>query len=93
MTEHFDYFDPCKHDAADACPHCNGLGKRLWQPRDGGGMRPAGPYRCPDCYGTGFRTAKPIWQCEFCGRFYSERTAKDHRQCLHEYERSINPNG
>jgi hypothetical protein len=30
---------------------------------------------------------KPTWQCEFCGRFYSERTAKDHAHCVQEYDR------
>lgn len=30
---------------------------------------------------------RPIWQCEFCGRFYSERTAKDHGYCIQEYDR------
>lgn len=30
---------------------------------------------------------KPTWQCEFCGRFYSERTAKDHAYCVQAYDR------
>jgi hypothetical protein len=30
---------------------------------------------------------RPTWQCEFCGRFYSERTAKDHSHCIQEYDR------
>jgi hypothetical protein len=30
---------------------------------------------------------KPTWQCEFCGRFYSERTAKAHAYCIQEYDR------
>ena len=30
---------------------------------------------------------KPTWQCESCGKFYSERTAKDHAACLREEDR------
>jgi hypothetical protein len=30
---------------------------------------------------------RPTWQCEFCGRFYSERTAKDHGYCIQEEDR------
>lgn len=29
----------------------------------------------------------PTWRCEFCGRFYSERTAKDHAYCVQEEDR------
>jgi hypothetical protein len=57
----------------------------------------------PDCYCAanvlGFSCAasagelcqqppvKPTWQCEFCGRFYSERTAKDHGYCIQAEDR------
>ena len=41
-------------DLRSPCPHCRGLGKRLWEPRGGPGMHPAGPFRCPDCDGTGY---------------------------------------
>jgi hypothetical protein len=38
---------------------------------------------CADC-----RPApSPTWQCEFCGRFYSERTAKDHAYCIQAEDR------
>jgi hypothetical protein len=30
---------------------------------------------------------RPTWQCEFCGRFYSERTAKDHGYCIQAEDR------
>lgn len=30
---------------------------------------------------------RPTWQCEFCGRFYSERTAKDHGYCVQAEDR------
>lgn len=30
---------------------------------------------------------KSIWQCEFCGKFYSERTAKDHAYCVQAADR------
>ena len=33
------------------------------------------------------RGPKPTWQCEFCGRFYSERTAKDHGYCVQAEDR------
>lgn len=29
----------------------------------------------------------PTWQCEFCGRFYSERTASAHGWCQQEQDR------
>jgi hypothetical protein len=29
----------------------------------------------------------PTWQCEFCGRFYSERTAKQHAYCIQQEDR------
>jgi hypothetical protein len=30
---------------------------------------------------------RPTWQCEFCGRFYSERTAEAHGYCIQAYDR------
>lgn len=33
------------------------------------------------------RKPRPTWQCEFCGRFYSERTAKDHGYCVQAEDR------
>lgn len=38
---------------------------------------------CTDCRPT----PQPTWQCEFCGRFYSERTAKDHAYCVQAEDR------
>lgn len=35
----------------------------------------------------GFTRRQPVWRCEFCGRYYSERTAKDHAYCVQEYDR------
>lgn len=28
-----------------------------------------------------------VWRCEYCGRFYSERTAKAHGYCQQEQDR------
>jgi hypothetical protein len=38
-------------------------------------------------YGKQPREPKPVWRCTLCGRFYSERTAKNHAPCQQEEDR------
>jgi hypothetical protein len=44
-------------------------------------------YRPPRCNQDTRHKPRPTWKCEFCGRFYSERTAKDHGYCIQAYDR------
>lgn len=30
---------------------------------------------------------KPVWRCEYCGQFYSERTASKHNWCQQTQDR------
>lgn len=44
---------------------------------------------CPRCKGTTKLVTAPAqtWQCEYCGKFYSERTAATHAYCQQAQDR------